>query len=132
MTKCARLKFPMHELAICRALLKQVEAVAAQQRACGVERITLRIGPLAGVQPELLEQAFLSARGGTCAAAAQLVIVPEALRVRCRECGAVSAATVNNLVCAQCGGWRTQLLSGAAMLLQSVELTLPNQETSYV
>ena len=46
-------------------------------------------------------------------------------RVRCRSCGAESAAEPNNLVCTACGDWRTELVSGDEMLLAQVELAAP-------
>ncbi|MEN8167275.1 MAG: hydrogenase maturation nickel metallochaperone HypA, partial [Pseudomonadota bacterium] len=48
----------MHELSVCQALLAQVTEVADREQASEVSRILLRIGPLSGVVPELLEQAF--------------------------------------------------------------------------
>ncbi|MCW8959436.1 MAG: hydrogenase maturation nickel metallochaperone HypA, partial [Gammaproteobacteria bacterium] len=52
----------MHELSLCRGLLQQVSELAREHRAQTVSRITLRIGPLAGVEIPLLESAFAIAR----------------------------------------------------------------------
>ena len=48
----------MHELSICNALLDQVERIAAERGAHSVAKIVLRIGPLSGVEPELLRNAY--------------------------------------------------------------------------
>ena len=48
----------MHELSVCQGLLDQVTGIARQHQATGVARIRLRIGPLSGVEPQLLQQAF--------------------------------------------------------------------------
>ncbi|MEJ1975499.1 MAG: hypothetical protein WDN49_04855 [Acetobacteraceae bacterium] len=45
-------------------MLQQVLAVASSQGAGNVGRITLRIGPLAGVEPDLLRRAFPWSRRG--------------------------------------------------------------------
>jgi hydrogenase nickel incorporation protein HypA/HybF len=42
--------------------------------------------------------------------------------VSCQTCGAESAALPNRLVCGACGDWRTTLLSGDELILESVEL----------
>lgn len=113
----------MHELAICQGLLTQVEEIAQRENAARVELIRLRIGPLSGVVPELLEQAFTIARAGTIAEAAELVIENLPVRIRCTRCGSEGEAPPNRLLCAECGDFRTQLLGGDELLLASVELT---------
>ena len=64
----------MHELSVCQGLLDQVAGIARQNQATGVKLIRLRIGPLSGVEPQLLEQAFPLARAGTIAERAELAI----------------------------------------------------------
>jgi hydrogenase nickel incorporation protein HypA/HybF len=112
----------MHELSICQALMEQVERVAAEQRARRIVSVTLRIGPLAGVEPALLESAFPLASAGTLAADSRLVVERSAVRVRCRECGAESEAQSTRLLCGGCGQWRVEVLAGEELLLVSVEL----------
>ena len=77
----------MHELAVCQGMLDQVTRIAAEHNAVGVSHIRLRIGPLAGVEPGLLQQAFPLACAGTLAEAAELAIETAAIRVRCETCG---------------------------------------------
>ena len=113
----------MHELSVCQALIEQVEAVAREQNAARVLLIRLGIGPLSGVEPQLLEQAFYIARAGSIAADAELQVNSLPIQVSCRECGAVSEAQAARLVCAVCGDWHTTLVSGDELQLTQVELT---------
>jgi hydrogenase nickel incorporation protein HypA/HybF len=119
----------MHELSVCQALLTQVADLAREQRANTVHKIVIRVGPLAGVEPGLLLQAFPLACAGTLAEAAELVIEELPLRVRCETCGAESVALPNRLVCGACGDWHTRLVSGDEMLLASVELSREEEDT---
>ena len=112
----------MHELSVCQALLEQVEEIARREAAVRVDVIRLHLGPLAGVVPDLLAQAFSIARAGTIAEDAELTIESLPIRIRCIECGAETEATPNRLLCGECGDYRTQLLSGDELLLASVEL----------
>jgi hydrogenase nickel incorporation protein HypA/HybF len=112
----------MHELAICQSVLRQVLAVATAREAGRVVRITLRIGPLAGVEPALLQSAFPIVAAGTCCARASLDIEAAAVVVHCQICGATSDATANRLLCGDCGTWRVRLLSGDQMQLASIDL----------
>jgi hydrogenase nickel incorporation protein HypA/HybF len=115
----------MHELSICAALLDQVEQIARDHGATRVERILLKVGPLAGVEPSLLQHAYPLAAAGTIAESAELVIEASEIRVLCQACGSESAATANRLLCAGCGSFQTRLVSGDEMLLARLELTLP-------
>jgi len=113
----------MHELAICQALLDEVERVARRERAERVMTIVVRIGALAGVEPELLRSAFSIARAGTLAADAELNLESTGVRVECLGCGEESAVAVNALACPICGNWRTRVVSGEDLILASIALT---------
>jgi hydrogenase nickel incorporation protein HypA/HybF len=119
----------MHELAICESILAQAVAIATAHQAGRVKRITLRIGPLAGVEPGLLSAAFPLVAAGTCCEAARLCIESVAVRVECQLCGAVSQVRPNRLLCGVCGTWRVALLSGDDMRLESLEVFGETSET---
>jgi hydrogenase nickel incorporation protein HypA/HybF len=118
----------MHELSLCQALLDQVEQIAREHGATSVERILLKVGPLAGVEPTLLQHAYPLAAVGTIAEHAQLVIEPAQVRVHCSACGAETDATPNRLLCGACGAFQTRLVSGDELLLANLELTIPDHE----
>ncbi len=54
----------MHELAICQAVVSQVEDIAGQQTAW-VRQVRVGVGPLSGIEPRLLESAYPLACAGT-------------------------------------------------------------------
>lgn len=112
----------MHELAVAQALVEQVDAVIRQHHAASASLIRVRIGPLAGVVPELLGSAFPLAAAGTRMERAVLDLVSAPIKVRCQTCDAETEATMNRLVCGACGDWHTQIISGDELLLESVEL----------
>lgn len=114
----------MHELAICQALMKQVNAIAHERNARGVTSITLAIGPLAGVEADLLRHAFPLATAGSIARGAQLIIETTTVIVHCNQCNTDSEVSVNRLLCRQCNNWQTTLVSGDELLLKSLELEL--------
>jgi hydrogenase nickel incorporation protein HypA/HybF len=106
----------MHELSVCQSLLEEVKRIARENGAGSVTRIVLKVGPLSGVEPHLLRNAYPLAAAGTVAEELADIVVS------CSQCGAESPATVNRLLCAQCGDYRTRLVSGDEMVLQSLEL----------
>lgn len=112
----------MHELAICQALMNQVESIAAERNARSVVSIVVGMGPLSGVEAQLLKHAYPVASAGTVAEGAELVIEDLPVRIKCTQCGNESDALPNKLVCKACGDWRTTLISGDELLLMRVEL----------
>ena len=112
----------MHELSICLALVETVQRIARDEEAHAVSRIVLNIGPLSGIEPDLLMNAYPLAAGGTIAADAEVLIERPPVVVQCSECGAESNAAANRLLCATCGGFRTRVVSGDEMILRSLEI----------
>ena len=119
----------MHELSICQALIAQVELLAREQRAKRVLSLAVAVGPLSGVEANLLRQAYPFAAAGTVAEGAELAIEDRPIRVHCTSCGQDSDATANRLLCAYCGDWRTELVSGDELILSRVEF---EREQAYV
>jgi hydrogenase nickel incorporation protein HypA/HybF len=115
----------MHEMAVSLALIEQVERIAAEHGARAVSTISVSIGPLSGIEADLLERAFPLAAAGSSAEGARLVIEHTDVVVRCSQCSAESHAKANRLLCAECGDYRTNVVSGDEMLLQRVELDVP-------
>jgi hydrogenase nickel incorporation protein HypA/HybF len=116
----------MHELAVCQALMDQVDSVARDESAARIISIHLGIGPLSGVEPGLLSQAFPIASAGSLAADAELVITALPVVVHCRECDCQSEVQPTRLLCGHCGAWQTTLVSGDEMLLERVEVIRKN------
>jgi hydrogenase nickel incorporation protein HypA/HybF len=102
--------------------MDQVMTIAKAHHAEKVVRIIVRIGPLSGIEPLLLESAFSISRAGTLAEEAEFLTEALPIRVLCNSCGAESETAVNNLVCRSCGGYNTKLLSGDELILARVEL----------
>jgi len=112
----------MHELSVCLSLMKQVESIARERNAEKVIKITLNIGPLSGVEPELLRHAYPLATAGTIAADAELVMETADIVVRCSQCDSETTVTPNKLLCGSCGDFRTRVISGDELTLMRVEL----------
>lgn len=115
----------MHEFSICRALLQQLEELVSRHGASSVQRVIVQLGPLSGVEPQLLSAAFVVARRDGCAQDAELVVELLPVRIRCMTCAVEAEATLDQLACAACGSSRTELTSGDELRLRCVELTTP-------
>ena len=113
----------MHEFSICQGLLSQLDAIAKNRAATAVDRVRIKAGPLSGVEPPLLQQAFRVARTGTLAERAELEIEMSAVLVHCDGCDCDTEVPPNRLLCGNCGGWQVHVSEGTELLLVSVELS---------
>ncbi len=113
----------MHEVSLARALLEQVDAIAAEHPGSMVEEVRVSVGVLSGIEPEMLNgavQRLLTEHGHL---RARLVVECVDLLVRCGSCG--QQFEVRDLVfrCRSCGGGRVQVLRGDCLVLESVQLS---------
>ncbi len=88
-----------------------------------VTGIEVGIGPLSGVEADLLEDAFPFATAGTLADGAELRTRRIGVRVQCSSCAKESEARASRLVCGYCGDWRTTLVNGDELVLERIEMT---------
>ena len=112
----------MHELSVCMSLLDQLSAIAEEREARRVTRIELCVGPLSGIEVDLLESAWPIASAETLADGAEFVVRATPIVVHCEVCGEEAEAPGNRLVCGTCASPRTRVISGEEMILQRVEL----------
>ena len=112
----------MHEWSIVRSLLDEVERCAGARGAHRVHRLQLRVGELSGVEPELLETAYATFRGGTICAGARLEIERVAARWVCPRCR-IALEPGARLGCGRCGGG-ARLESGDEIVLARIEMEL--------
>lgn len=122
----------MHELAICESLMDQVERIALERNAQCVTSIVIGMGPLSGVEAQLLKHAYSIASTGTVAEQAELIVESLPVRVKCNHCGNESEVLPNKLLCKHCGNWQTTLVSGDELMLLSVELEKPDELSNEV
>jgi hydrogenase nickel incorporation protein HypA/HybF len=115
----------VHEYSIVRALISRVEAEARSHGArshgaVSVQRLQLRIGELAGVEPTLLASAYAQFREQTICRNAALEIEAVPARWRCPRCdGPIELGAV--LRCQACDV-PARLASGDEILLERIEM----------
>ncbi|HET8647731.1 MAG TPA: hydrogenase maturation nickel metallochaperone HypA [Vicinamibacteria bacterium] len=110
----------MHEASLVQALLDRVGELARGQGATAVHRVVVRLGTLAGVEPDLLALAYEALRAGTLCAEAPLDIGRVEARWECPGCGRVFAAG-EPLRCAPCAR-PARLAQGDELMLDRIEM----------
>ena len=110
----------MHEVSLVQALFDQTDRAITPHSSTRVQKVTVRIGKLAGVECELFRTAFDGLKNERGYSAAALEIIEEAAAWRCAGCGAVVASD-GVLRCGSCDG-AVRLAAGGDLILQRVEL----------
>lgn len=113
----------MHEYSIVASLLERVEAEAQSRQATAVHHVRVRIGELAGIEPDLFAAAFEMCREHGVCAGADLEIVPAETRWQCPACGAEIAPGAI-LQCPECS-LPARLEGGHEILLERIEMEVP-------
>ncbi len=110
----------MHELSLVKALCAQVLIAAAPVVAQKIRRMKIAIGPLAGVDPALVQSAVEQVRTDYGLTQCELQIEQVSLQALCRECQL--SFTIEDFVfrCEKCGSSKVQVTQGDEFQLLSV------------
>jgi len=114
----------VHEYSLVEALVRRVEEEARRRGATAVHGLSVSLGELAGVDPELFRTAYETFRAGTLCAEAPLSLTVFAARWSCPRCQAAMARGAA-LQCPACGVPARLAEKSDALLLESIELEVP-------
>jgi hydrogenase nickel incorporation protein HypA/HybF len=114
----------VHEYSLVEALVRRVEDEARKRGAVAVHALSVRVGELSGVDPELFQTAYETFRTGTICDRAPLSVKHVAATWSCPACrqpiprGAI-------LRCAACGEPARLDDGGDALMLDGIEMEVP-------
>ena len=101
--------------------MERVEAEATTRGALAIHRVSVRIGELSGVDPELFQTAYDTFREGTVCAKAPLVLERVPASWSCPRCGAPIARGAA-LRCVACAVPARLDEGGDALMLNGIEM----------
>ena len=114
----------MHEYSLVEALVRRVEAEARQRQALAVHALSVRVGELAGVDPELFRTAYETFRAGTICEKAPLTLTQVAASWSCPRCRR-PIARGEALTCPACKEPARLDDGGDALTLDGIEMEVP-------
>ncbi len=116
----------MHELSIVQALCEELIRIAERYRARKIIRVTLKIGALSNIVPELLETSFHTfKKTHPLLETSDLVIEKIPIRLECRTCGYTLETDKLSRTCPECTNIMT-ILEGEELVIRDVELDVPD------
>jgi hydrogenase nickel incorporation protein HypA/HybF len=117
----------MHEAGIAEYLI-EVAVQHLQRVPHGpVRQLHLRIGEMAGVNPDSLDFAFEALGKGTELEGARLAVERVPLAIDCTACGQRSAVTDYVFRCAACGDERVSIATGRELQFVSIDADDPEE-----
>lgn len=112
----------MHEFSIVRSLLDLCEKNAAEHDARAVTKVSVKIGVLSGVEPELLKTAFETFKEGTICHGALFDMLVQPVTVACKKCDWEGSLPENLFHCPACESEEITVTDGEEMYLMSLEM----------
>lgn len=113
----------MHELGIVYHIIRDVENVARANGVSRISSVTLLLGEVSGVVPDLLLDAWRwAADKKSITEGAELIVEPVAAVTHCASCGRDYATVEHGKTCPHCGGGETYLLQGQEVMIKQIEI----------
>jgi len=113
----------VHELSIATSLVETAARNAEAAGARSVVSLDLKVGALAGVEPDALSFCFPVAARGTICEGAELRLEVGPGSGTCAACGGKTEVRDLLAPCPACGAWPLAVEGGREMRLESLEVT---------
>lgn len=110
----------MHEFSIARSIVDIAEEAVAARQGKTVERVTLDIGQLSGIELDALTFVWDAATKESVLESAERVINIIPGQAKCLECGEEFEPAVLMDACPQCGSYFYDILKGKEMQVRSL------------
>jgi hydrogenase nickel incorporation protein HypA/HybF len=112
----------MHEMSLVRNLISQVQSIVRDNQAESAEEVLVEVGPLAGVEIELVKSAFTQLGSEGDQGIGKLTIHSVPLVIRCRDCDGESELNDFVFRCPVCKSGHVQVIRGDEFRLVSITL----------
>ena len=111
----------MHEMSIAEGIINIAFDYAARTHSSKINRITLQLGEMSGVEIEALNLSLEVLTKGTIAEEAELVVNRVPIVGQCNKCGKEFHIKYYNFFCPECEGILL-LKSGREMQVESIDM----------
>jgi hydrogenase nickel incorporation protein HypA/HybF len=107
-------------MSVATALVEQVEELARDNNLVNVEEVTIEIGFLRQVVPDIMQNAFKGAVAGTIVSGARLEIREIEAIVQCRRCQHKFTPGIDNFLCPGCQQSDIDIIRGNDIIIASL------------
>ena len=112
----------MHELGIVYHIIRDVENAARANGVSRISSVTLLLGEVSGVVPDLLLDAWRwAADKKLITQGTELIVEPVEAVTHCEACGRDYGTVEHGKTCPHCGSGETYLLQGQEVMIKQIE-----------
>jgi hydrogenase nickel incorporation protein HypA/HybF len=119
----------MHELSVAQSILDIVHQSVPQDELADVRIVRVKLGTFSGVVADSLDFCFSAISAETSLAKAHLEFEHIPFVVECRQCQMKFENDIGFVVCPECGGVDTAILSGRELQVMEIELENEKDKT---
>lgn len=112
----------MHEMSLVEAILESLEEMQKQNQWNHISKITLNIGKMRQVIPEVMEFAYKTATQGTPLEGSTLEINSVDMEFRCSACSREWGEDEMSFVCPFCGSTEVNMVHGMELEINTLEV----------
>ncbi len=112
----------MHEFSLVRSLLEQVDRIVVSNHGRTAVEVRVELGPLSGVEPLLVKEAFTQLVAASHHRDAVLVIDEVPLTARCQSCHTEFELEGFRFLCPNCDSRETSVIRGDKFRLMDVTI----------
>ncbi len=112
----------MHEYGIVQSLIESCEENARANDATKVTKVTIKVGVMSGVEPQLLSEAFNTFKEDTICDGCEFVMNIQKVKVRCNSCEKENELEKNEYICPSCESTELSVIDGEDMFLMQLEM----------
>ena len=113
----------MHELGVVSHVIKEVEAVAKENNVQKLISLTLEVGEVSTIVPELFTDCFEWSKKKTeFMQECELNLVILAAVTYCQDCGETYSTTKHGKTCPHCGSKNTYLITGNEVTIKDIQV----------
>jgi hydrogenase nickel incorporation protein HypA/HybF len=120
----------MHELSVAQSIVDIVKHSVPADELADVRIVRLKLGTFSGVVADSLDFCFMAISSETPLAKARLEIEHIPFVVRCNSCTKSFENDIGFVVCPECGGIETTVLSGRELQVTEIELENEKEKTA--
>jgi hydrogenase nickel incorporation protein HypA/HybF len=120
----------VHELSFAESIVDIIHQSVPDEELKDVRVVRLKIGALSGVVADSLDFCFTAISAETSLAQARLEIEQIPFSVLCKSCRKTFVNDIGYVVCPECGGVETTVLSGRELQLTEIEIDTEEEKTS--
>lgn len=113
----------MHELGVVSHVIKEVEEVAKENNVEKVISLTLEVGEVSTIVPDLFKDCFeWSKKKSECMKDCELHLVIIEGITYCQDCGETYATSKYGKICPHCGSKNTYLVTGNEVIIRDIQV----------